>query len=211
MSTVSKDHIESEIRTRKDSTHSIEDQIAILHALWDSGIGPNHEGIRAAEIESSLGLDLDFDVGTSLHHLRDLELVDPHFKSHNEWHPVATWIGADGEILFGDDLSAAIRDAIKAIIDHMSDVPEPSDSRVVADGGGAVVRNVVADGFDYDPDKIDDYLRSNNEDAETLNKAVTAINENEDVEARDDYGLVEFIPRAYYYRLSNDAARLYNK
>lgn len=204
-------HVESEIGTRKSSTHSTDDQIAIAHAMWDEGITPDHDGLRAAEIEERLDLDLEFNLDTSLRHLRDIDLVDTRFKSNNEWHPVATWLGDDGEILFGDELDDAIHDATEAIIDQMPDVPDAGAPSVVADGLGPTVRHVVADEFDYDPGEIHEYLREHDDDAETLNKAVSAIEESDDVESRDDYGKVEFVPRAFYYRLSHRAVGMYQQ
>ena len=208
---VSEIHVEREIRTRKRNTDSVEDQIKIIHAMWEAGIGPASEGLRAGEIEEELDLDLEYDVGTSLGHLEDIDLIDASFKSNNEWHPVAEWKGEGGEIVFGDDLDNAVREAIEALIDHMPDVPGPGDETAVADGGATTVRTVVADEFDYVPEKIDDYLRANNEDVDTLNKAVQAVKESESVSVRDDYGEIDFIPRAYYYRLSKRAVDLYEE
>lgn len=208
---MSKTLVERVIRWLKASARSIDDIIAIAHAMWDYGIGPDSKGLRVAEIEEALDLDLDYDPKTSVGHLEDLELVDAHFESHNEWHPVAQWMGDDGEMLFGDELDAAIREAIDALIDQMSDVSETGDTPAVADGGGATVRTVVADEFDYAPEDIDDYLLEHNEDAETLNSAVEAIEEAEGVSTNEDYGVVDFIPRAYYYRLTKRAVNLYER
>lgn len=208
---MSKDTIERVIRTLKQRTHSVADQVKILHALWKHSIGPTDEGFRAAETEGVLNLDLEYDPGTSLGHLKDIGLVDTYFKSHNEWHPVAQWKGDDGEIVFGDELDAAIREAIDALIDQMNGIPESGESAIVADGGATTVRSVVADAFDYEPEKIEDYLREHNEDVDTLNKAVQAVKESDDVSTTDDYGEIDFIPRAYYYRLAQDAVDLYER
>jgi len=208
---MTREHIESEIRTRKSKTHSVEDQTQIAHEMWNEGITPDHEGLRAAEMEDRLELDLEYNLDTSLGHLVDIELVARHFVSPNPWHPVATWLGDDGEILFGEDLDEAIQDAVEALITQMPDVPETGDSPIAADGAGPTVRHVVAEAFDYDPEGIHEYLRAHDEDAETLNTAVSAVEDSDHVESRDDYGEVDFIPRAYYYHLSERAARMYEQ
>lgn len=205
------EHVEHEIRSRKSDTQSIGDQIKISHAMWEAGIGPDHEGLRAAQIEDELGLSLEYNIGTSLHHLKDIEILGAYFKANTEWFPKPTWRGEDADFVFGDELDEAVREAITAVIDHMSDVPDASDSRVVADGAGGDVRRVVADEFDYDSEKIDDYLREHDEDVDTLNKAVEAIRESDDIVVRDDYGEIDFVPRAYYYRLTGRAVGLYEK
>lgn len=174
------------------------------------GIGPGHDGLRAAEVEEDLGLELKYKVDTSLHHLTDIDILDAYFKANTEWFPKPVWRGDDADFVFGDDLEEAVREAITAIRDHMSEIPEPGESGVIADGAGFTVRRVVAEEFDYDPNKIDDYLRQH-DDVDTLNKAVSAIKESDEVSCRDDYGEIDFIPRAYYYRLTERAVRLYER
>jgi hypothetical protein len=208
---MSKQDVEQYIREQKHNTRSIDDHVKISHEMWEHVIPPGNKGLKASEFEESLGLDLDYDVGTSLDHLEEIDIVDAHFESHNEWHPLAEWKGDDGEIVFGDELDAAVREAIDALVEQMSNASGSGDTPAVVDGGATAVRRVVADEFDYAPEKIDDYLQENNEDVDTLNKAVQAVKESDQVVVTDDYGEIDFIPRAYYYTLTSKAVRLYEK
>lgn len=143
--------------------------------------------------------------------ISDIDVLGAYFKADTEWFPKPTLRSEDADFVFGDELNEAVGEAITAISDHMSDIPDAGDSRVVADGAGINVRRIVADEFDYDPEKIDDHLLEHDDDVATLDKAVEAIQESDEVPVRDDYGEIDFVPRAYYYRLTGRAVGLYEK
>lgn len=207
-----KTHAEREIRTKKRHTRSVGEQVQIDHAMWDNAIVPNHDGIRAAEIEDRLGLDLTFNPRTSLGHLAEIDMVEEFFPPGPEVLAIAEWMGDDGEVVLGE-VDEAAEEGIEALIDDIrdSDSPEGGDAPAVADGGAATLRHVVADTFDLEPEAVEEHLKSTDDQVKALNKAVDSIEETEGFDLGDDYGRIAFINRAYRYRLTDKAIDLYQR
>lgn len=204
--------VEDHIRSRKEAADSTDDQIDIAHGLWAKGIGPDEEGLKAKEIEDKLGLDLDYNVKTSLGHLEDLGLVDEYLPAGPETLVFASWRGSDlGEVILGE-VDEAAEEGIEALIDHIQDddIDASGDegATAVTDGGRTTVRTVVADRFDLAPDAVEAFLRRGDQ-VDKLNDSVEAIDDHGAVDTRDDYGEINFINQAYRYRLTDKAVRLY--
>lgn len=206
------DDAEREIRTKKRSTHSVDEQVSISHGLWDNDIAPAHEGLKASDVEDRLGLDLEYEPKTSLGHLSDIDMVEEFFPPGPETLAIGDWMGADGEIVNGE-VDDAAEEGREGLIDHIQDTdrPEEGDSPAVADGAGLTLRHVVADTFDLEPDAVEDHLRDASDQVTTLNDAVEAIEESEAWSTRDDYGRIRFINMAHRYRLTEKAVNLYQR
>lgn len=207
---MAKDDIERYIRTRKSRTLSVDEQIEISHRKWDRTIGPSHEGIKRMEVEEELGLDLDYEPGTSLSHLVEIDLVDEFLRPGPDTLVIASWL-EDGVI--NGEVEETADEAVEALIAHMQDDDPADDGRspVVADGAGTTVRREVADRFDLVPEGVEDHLRTG-DPVEKLNDAVDAIeDEDNELETRDDYGEILFINPAYRYRLTPTAVELYQQ
>lgn len=206
---MSKEHIERIIRLLKGVTHSTDEQIEIAHAMASQGVYYPYEGIKRAELEDELGLDLDYNPKTSLRHLEEIGLVEEYKDPGVDVFAIATWRDTNGVV--NGAVDEAAEEALEAVIDHVQDddVPSPGGPRAVTDGGHSTVRGVVADCFDLAPDAVEGHLRRPGDKVDRLNEVVEAIEEEDDVDARDDYGEIIFVNRAYKYRLSVAAARLY--
>ena len=206
---MTKDHIEHVIHIINGDSHSTEDQIDITHGLWDEGVTFSEEGLKAKEIEGELGLDLDYTAKTSLRHLEDAGLVEEYREPGVEIFAIATWM--DDGIVNGS-VDKAVDEGTEGLIDHMhdDDIPEEGDS-AVADGARPTIRSVVAEQFDIVPDAVESFLRDTNDGLDRLNEAVEAIEDHDDVSTRDDYGKIIFVHRAYRYRLTREAVRLYRQ
>lgn len=202
-------NIRNYIETQKDNARSTDEQIAIAHAMWDNGVGPQHDGLKRAEIEDELNLDLSHKPKTSLKHLVDIDVVEEFTRPGPDTYVIADWRDEDAFIL--GEVTEAAETAIESLIDHMQDDDPVSGGTdpAVADGG-VTVRSVLSTRFDYEPQSVEEQLRIG-DPVDKLNEAVDAIQETEDLETRDDYGEVVFINKAYRYRLSTTAVRLYEQ
>ena len=207
---MAKKHAEDEIRDEKDNAHSTDEQVEISHGMWDHNIGPAHDGVKRASVEDALGLDLDHKPKTSLKHLVDIDMVEEFRRPGPDTFVIADWREEDAFIM--GEVEETATEAIEALIDHMHDDDpiEGDDTPAVADGAGPTIRNTVADAFDYEPTAVEEQLRIG-DPLEKLNDAVEAIQEEDDLETRDDYGEIVFINQAYRYRLTPKAVRLYEK
>ncbi|MDS0220144.1 hypothetical protein NDI54_02140 [Haloarcula sp. S1AR25-5A] len=207
---MAKEHAEDEIRDEKSNAHSTDEQVEISHGMWDYDVGPAHDGIKRANVEDELHLDLDHKPKTSLKHLVDIDMVEEFRRPGPDTFVIADWRDEDAFIM--GEVEETATEAIEALIDHMHDDDpiEGDDTPAVADGAGPTIRNTVASAFDYKPAAVEEQLRIG-DPLEKLNDAVEAIQEEDDLETRDDYGEIVFINQAYRYRLTPKAVRLYER
>lgn len=205
-----KTEVRQYIHAEKGNTHSVDEQVAIAHAMWDLGIGPTVEdGPKRKTLEDVLGLDLDYQPRTSLRHLEEIGIVDEYTKPGPDTYVIAEW---HPDVFIMGDVEGAAREGINALIDHIhdEDLPPTDESPAVADGAGQTLRHVVAEAFDTEPDALEGELRAG-DPVEKLNPAVDAIEESDDFETRDDYGRIRFINAPNRYRLTNFAIDLYQE
>lgn len=203
--TVTKTHTEQTIAVLKQGTRSIDSQIRVSHWLVSNEYGPRSDGIKRSSIEDEIGSSLTHATGTSLSHLVDIGLVEEFLERDitytiAEWHPDTFVMGMVEE---------AATDGIEALIDELEPLEARSSrTKVVTDGSGTSLREVVASAFDLQPEKVESYLRGGDPLAR-LNEATEAIEESEEHEVGDDYGKIVFRNPAYHYRLTETAIRLY--
>lgn len=206
--TMSRKDVHQYIHERKRETHSVDEQVEILHEMWDQNYGPNVEGFEADELEDELGLDLEYKAKTSLDHLTSIDLVEE-YGSYTL--VIADWMaGGEGEVVNGE-VEEAAREGINGLISDLEPVPDHSSGWAVTDGSGATVRGVVSSTLDVAPEKVDNYLRTTDDPVTDLRKSVDRINETDGIETSDDYGDIWFTNRAYRYRLTPKAVNLYNR
>jgi hypothetical protein len=207
---MSKQDVERYIYKRKRNTRSVDEQVDIAHAMWDNGIDQDHDGLKRSEIEAALGLNLSYNVDTSLSHLEDIDIDDEFVPPGPEILVIAEWMdGGEGEIVLGE-VEEAAREGIDGLIDDL----EPSGAQsgaAVADGRGATTRSVVASEFDLIPSKLEQYLQATDKPVEVLNRAVEAIEEVDEVDLADSYGKIVFIHMPHRHRLSKKAMDLYEQ
>jgi len=202
-------HTKTIIRFLKGSKDSIEDITNIVLNMWDKGIGPTHEGTTRSDVESDLGISLNYAAKTGLEHAVDTRLVerDPEDSDDLPVYVIAEWMnGGSGDVVNGN-VDDAAEEAIEAIIDHIH-ATDPSGSTAVADGG-LTVRDVVADEFTAAASAIEGRLRRGDL-VENVNTAVEAIEESSHVSMRSDYGRITFRYGAFNYRLTPLAVTLFN-
>jgi hypothetical protein len=196
---MTEDELEEYIRNEKHSAKSVDEQVQITVAMLDEPIGPLHDGVKRADLEAYLGLNLEYNIGTSLSHLEEIGIVEEFLPPGPSGYAISERLdeivnGRVGEVVEVD---------IDRLINHIQDDdPTSSDSDVaVADGGGTTVRSVVANAFDLGPESVEPFLRRGDQ-VEKLNTSIDAIEENEEVERRDGYGRIVFRNAAYRYRLT---------
>lgn len=207
---MSKEEINRLIRSEKRSTESAEEQVLIEYRLWEENILPDHEGIKALEIEDELGLDLEYQARTSLKHLKDLNLVEEFFPPGPEILAIAEWRNdGEGEIVLGEVKEAAI-EGLEALANEIEE-ESASEAVTVADGSGETVRKILASKFDLVPDKVENYLRTTDDPVDVLNEAVEAIEEAKGVSVSNGYGAIAFIHMPYRYRLTEKAVGIFEK
>lgn len=200
--------LERYVRTEKSRTNSIDEQVTIAHALWNAGIGPKHDGVKRIDLEEELDLDLDYNIGTSLSHLKEIDMIETTTLAGPSWYVISE---RRDTIINGEVDETAATD-IERLIAHIQDdnLADESDVPAVADGAGVTVQTVVADEFDITPEAVEQFLRKGDQ-VEKLNKAIDAIDKHNDVDVRDDYGKIIFRAAAYRYRLSAEAVALYEQ
>lgn len=202
---MTKADLEQYIRAEKARTDSIDEQVTIALAMWDADIGPGHDGVKRADLEDELGLDLEFNIRTSLSHLEEIDVVDEFLPPGPSGYAISERLD---DIVNGETDEVAETD-IERLIRHIQDDDPATDDEAsaVADGAGVTVRTVVADAFDVMPEAVEQYLRQGDQ-VDKLNDAIDAIEDHDDVETRDDYGKIVFRNAAYRYRLTGDAVTL---
>jgi len=205
---MTKEHAERYIRVEKRNTQSVDDQVAISHAMWEEDIGPEHGGLKADEIEHVLELDLDYNIGTSVSHLVEIDVLDVVSAPGPDYYAISERLD---EIVLGKVEEVATED-VEALIAHMQedDPSEGDESPAVADGARTTIRSVLSTEFDVVPDALEEYLRKGDQ-VEKLNTAVQAVKDNEDVEKREDYDEIVFRRGAYRYRLTEEQIARYTR
>jgi hypothetical protein len=202
---MSKHHVERTIRARKGNKDSVNDQIAVAHAMWDRGIVPGINGPTRKQLQGRLGLRLRYRPKTVLDHLVEAGMITEYQEDGPKTRVIATW-RSDG-VVNGAVLDAA-KDGIQSLIQHMRATDPPHDrSAASTDGGIGPIRAVLAKQFEVAAGGVEDEL-STGDRVEKLNQAVEAITE-AGFRTRDDYGKIIFRNKPYHYRLSADAIRLY--
>ena len=204
------DALAAYVRDRKGNTHSVADQVAVVTALYEAGIGPDHEGLTRNEIAERLAFE--YSSRTVLKHLVDIDLLEE-FQPPG---PSTYVISERRDQIINGEVEETVEEEIERLIDHMvahiddrivtMDAGQDGDRVVLADGAGRTIRSILAEEFDIRPSKVESYLREGDR-LSKLNTAVDAIEESEDVNKEvvdkdDDYGRVIFRSAAYRYRLS---------
>ena len=193
------------IRDQKANTHSVGDQVSVATALYEDGIGPDHEGLTRNEIAEQLAFE--YSSRTVLNHLVDLDILE-------EFQPPgpSTYVISErrNQIINGE-VEETVEEETERLIDHMvahmddrivpMDDGQPGDRVVIADGAGRTIRSILTEKFEDPSDDIESYLREGDR-LTKLNRAVDAIEESEDIDKGDDYGRVIFRSPAHRYRLS---------
>jgi len=205
---MTEEHAERYIRIEKRGTRSVDDQVQISHGKWGRNIGPNNDGLREDEIEDELDLDLDYNVGTSLDHLVEIDVIEEVIPSGPDFYAISERLD---DVINGRVDEVAAED-IEALIDHMQDddPPEEEETTAVADGGGVTIRSLLSDEFDVLPDTMEHFLRRGDQ-VEKLNTAVEAISEHEEIEKREDYDEIMFRRGAHRYRLTEEQVARYER
>lgn len=203
-------HAELVIRTLNGRHGSVDDQVTSLHGMVNKNIGPNHEGVRRSNLESTLGVSLSHQAETVLENLVDIDLVekDPEDFDDLRTYAIAEWLGNDGEIVNGE-VEETAEDGLENLIQHMQDTdPTTGGSPAVTDGAGTTVRSVLSNSLGVAPNAVENHLRSGDAVA-NLREAVTVIENHPDLSTRSDYGKIIFRNEAYRYRLTDTAITLY--
>lgn len=219
--TVDFDRVARYIRDRKDDTHSVDDQIALVRAFYEAGIDPDHEGLKRTELLDQLNIDLDHRPRTVIDHLVEIgllaesappgpdifaisermdEIVNGHVTEEAEKNLDALIAHIDDELQ-----SAALEDEAAELVGARARVSTPSVAS--ADGAGRTVRSILAKEFGVTPERVTEYLRSG-DPVERLNTAVEAVESAEEVSKSEDYGRIVFVRPAYRYRLTERAMNL---
>lgn len=208
------------IRERNEQTHSLDDQVTLVEALYRNGVGPDHEGLSLNEIRD-LDLDLQYQSRTVSEHLVDIGVVERVEPTGPDIFAISE---RSDEIINGRVVEEAERN-IEALVGDLDDelqtvqlnrdaadwfqqdavLTEPPVA--VADGGGRRIKAVLAEEFDVAPERVADFLRSG-DPVERLNAAVEAIESSDEVTRANEYGRVLFVSRANRYRLSQQAINL---
>jgi len=204
------DAIVAYIQERKGSIPSVADQISIVTALYEDGIGPDSEGLTRNEIAERLTFEYSF--STALNYLVDLDVLE-------EFQPpgLSTYaISERRDQIINGEVEQTVEEEIERLIDDMVDrLDSPiqpgdgeyaGDTVIRADGGRRTLRFILSEEFNVRPDKVESYLFDGDQ-LSKLNRAIDAIEASE-VDKGDDYGQVIFRQAPYRYRLSEFAMSL---
>lgn len=206
---MSKSDVREHIEAEKANARSTDELVTIAHAMWDHEIGPQHDGLKRAQIEDALSLDLDYKPKTCLKHLVDIDIVEEFTRPGPDTYVIADWRDEDAFIM--GEVTEAAEGAIESLIDHMQDDdPAGGDPDTAVADGGVTIRATLATRFDYEPRAVEENLRAG-DPVDKLNEAVSTIEETDGLETRDDYGEVVFINKTYRYRLTTAAVKRYEE
>jgi len=201
-------HTEYTIWSLNGTHNSIEEQIEVSHRLFEEGIGPSRDGIKRSDIESELGIGLDFAPKTVIENLRSTGIVSRSPETFDELRTfvIATWIGSDGEIVNGEVANVA-EEGIEAVIDHMQATDPTNGSPAVADGG-TTVRDVLSSEFGVPRQNVEARLHAGDW-VKNLQRAAAVLERDSEISTRDEYGTILFRNEAYRYTLTKLAMDLY--
>ncbi|WP_436907603.1 hypothetical protein [Halosimplex marinum] len=215
------DRVEGYIRQRKGTAPSVDDQIALVEAFFDAGIGPEHEGIKRTELLDEFEVELTHRPETVLDNLVEMGLLE---RTKPPGPNVFVISERVDEIVNGRVTEEA-RDNLDALVAHIDDelqsielddeaaeldgsqtaTAEPS--LALADGAGRTIRSILASEFGVAPERVVEYLHSG-DPVDRLNTAVDAIESSEEVAKSEEYGRIVFLNQAYRYRLTERAMDL---
>lgn len=202
------DSLEEKIREEKGSKDSTDDMVKVVKYLWREDYVPGSDGIKKSELTEQIKkskVELDYSLGTSLQHLRDIELVRRWIKG-----PQILVIHDDRGVINGEDLEQVVIDETESLINAIQndEDSEGSDSTAVADGRGSL-RDVVADALEVDLTDVEDELRTGEvpDRMSNLEDAIDAI-ERSDLDKNGEYHRVFFIHNPYRYSLTAKAVDL---
>lgn len=205
-------HVREYILERKSSKDSTESQIKLAHFLWENDYTPESDGIKKSELEEALddsSISLDYSIGTSLKHLRDLDLVRRSIRG-----PQILIIHDDKGIVNGEDLEPLVNAELDSLIDAVQDDDPPGggdEGEAVADGG-KTLRKVVSSELNVSPEKLENHLKEGDvpDKMAKLDSAIDAIEESS-LESGGEYYGMRFINNPYRYTLTAQAVNLYEK
>jgi len=205
------DTLATYIREQKGNTASVADQISVATALYEAGVGPDHDGLTRSEIAERLAFK--YSSRTVLSHLVDIDILEE-FQLPG---PSTYVISERRDQIINGEVEETIEEEIESLIDHMvthiddrivaMDEGQTGDRVVLADGAGRTIRSILADEFEIRSTEVEAYLRDGDK-LSNLNEAVDAIKESEDVDKEDEYGRIIFRTPAYRYRLSSHGMKL---
>lgn len=198
----------------RDSNHgqpSLPDQIELVRALEEAGVGPGHDGMKSGEMESELDLDPDYHIRTVLQNLEAADVVEKELPPGPSVYAISE---STDEIVNGHVVEAA-KENLDALVEHMDDEVHQvdvdqfqTDSGIaVTDGAGRTIRSLFAEEFGVSPERVEERLRQG-DPVNTLNTATSAIEVSEDARMRGDYGKIRFVNPAYRYRLTENAVEM---
>lgn len=202
---MTKEELNRFIRSEKRKTHSVDEQVLIARSMYEQGLGPLHDGVKRGDLEDDLGLNLNYNTGTSLDHLEEIGVAEGTLPPG----PTGYAISERLDDIVNGKVDETAEGDIENLIGHIQDDdPTPGgDASAVADGSGVTIRRVVANTFDLAPEGVEDYLRHGDQ-VKKLNKAIDAIEDSPEINKRDDYGRIVFRNTAYRYRLTEKAVEL---
>jgi|GEM_PF-2209760 len=199
------------IHDRKSGKDSVDDQIQVAKFLWEEEYHPTSDGIKKSELSEKIeesDIELGFALGTSLKHLRDIDVVRRWIRG-----PQILIIHEDRGVINGEDLEAIVNNEIESLVAAMQDDDPPEEggeSTAVADGGDELtIRDVAADELEVDPTDVENHLRTGDvpDRMEKLSDVVEAVEESP-VDKNGEYYSVFFIHNPYRYSLTAKAVNL---
>lgn len=212
------DRLVEYIRERADEPHSIDDQITVAKAFCETGIGPDHDGIKRTDVHEALNVDIEHRPRTVLKHLVEIDVLEETAPLGPDVFAISERVG---EIVNGRITDEA-EENLEALIAHIDDelqsvrlddeAAELGESQTgisrpsvaLADGAGRTIRSILADEFGVDPEQVVQYLRSG-DPIDRLNAAVETVDSSEEVSKSEEYGRIVFVHPAYRYRLTERA------
>lgn len=203
--------LESYVQDVNRDHPSVSDQIKLVRALEDAGIGPDHDGLKTSEIETELNLDLDFHIRTVLQNLEAIDVIEKKLPPGPSVYAISE---STDKIVNGHVVEAA-EENLEALVDHMDDEVheidvdqfEAESGIAVTDGAGRTIRSLLAEEFDVSLERVEERLRRG-DPVKTLNTAISAIEVSRNARKRDDYGKIRFVNPAYRYRLTEKAVEM---
>lgn len=192
------------LRARNEGQDSLADQITVAETVRELA-GPEADGVTRSELHEQVGHQLAFDLSTVLEKLTETELVERVEPSG----PTTFAIDGRSDEIVNGAVEETAEQNLSALRDHLdSEIyttpSDPGATITVADGAGRTVRHVLAEAFDVPPADVSSEL-DRGDPVETLNSAVRAIEADESVESREDYGQIVFRSAANRYRLTEAA------
>lgn len=200
-------HAERYIREHTPHANSVDDQVALSHAMWEGGLTGGHgHQMMLGELRDALGLDLEFSIGTVVGHLVAIDVVYEAVEATDDWYHIS---GRYWEVIWGR-VDEYLEQDVEALVEHVRD-----DDREATESGRESVRELLARTFDVEPDAVEAHLRADLgagwEARKPLNAAVEAIRDHPEIEKRDTYGEVLIRRGHSWYHLSESQVERYER